>query len=75
MLLLIGVQELGGDRRNSAKEQKQDHDAHSRMHIWQQIGYYRFDGYDEEGWPHFGQLKPFTEHDMIEQENFLRIIY
>ena len=37
-----------------------------------QSGYYILDGLDEEGWPHFSQVKPLPNYNMIEQENFLR---
>ncbi len=28
--------------------------------------------YDDEGWPHFLQLKELPTYNMIEQENFLK---
>ena len=35
-------------------------------------GYYTYLADDEEGWPHFTQLKPLPGFIMIEQENFLK---
>jgi hypothetical protein len=35
-------------------------------------GYYLHEGTDEQGWPHFSQLKPLPAFDLIEQENFLK---
>lgn len=72
VLLLIGVQELGQGPQEFSKEQKQDLMHIAVCTVLATSGYYRFDGYDEEGWPHFSQLKPLPEHDMIEQENFLK---
>ena len=37
-----------------------------------QSGYYIAEGNDEEGWPHFKQLKPLPGFDFMEQENFLK---
>jgi hypothetical protein len=35
-------------------------------------GFYAIDHYDEDGWPHFKQLKPMPEFSLHEQENFLK---
>ena len=35
-------------------------------------GYYEVEGFDDDGWPHFKQLKPMPEMDTIQQENFLK---
>ncbi len=35
-------------------------------------GYYALEGKDEEGWPHFKQLKEIPALGLIEQENFLK---
>jgi hypothetical protein len=37
-----------------------------------QSGYYELEKKDEEGWPHFKQLKAMPEMSMTEQENFLK---
>ncbi len=72
VLLLIGIQELGQGPQNFSKEQKQDlmHIAVCTMLI--PGGYYALDGKDDEGWPHFTQLKALPDNNMIEQENFLK---
>ncbi len=72
ILLLIGVQELGQGPQEFSKEQKQD-----LMHIaictaLMPSGFYSFDGNDEEGWPHFTQMKALPGFDLFEQENFLK---
>ncbi|MFT3682014.1 MAG: hypothetical protein QM791_17195 [Ferruginibacter sp.] len=72
ILFLIGVQELGAGKQTFTKEQKQDLMHIAVCTLLSQSGYYVLEGYDEEGWPHFRQLKTLPEHNMIEQENFLR---
>jgi hypothetical protein len=37
-----------------------------------QSGYYELEKTDEDGWPHFRQLKPMPVMSSIEQENFLK---
>jgi hypothetical protein len=72
VLLLIGVQELGQGPQEFSKEQKQDLMHIAICTILSASGYYVFDGNDEEGWPHFTQLKALPELDTFEQENFLK---
>ncbi len=72
VLLLIGVQELGSGPQVFTKEQKQDLMHIAVCTILSASGYYALEGQDEEGWPHFKQLKALPEYNMIEQENFLK---
>ena len=72
VLLLIGVQELGQGPQEFSKEQKQDLMHIAVCTILAESGYYSFDGLDEEGWPHFTQLKALPELETYEQENFLK---
>ncbi len=72
VLLLIGVQELGQGPQEFSKEQKQDLMHIAICTILSASGYYSFDGKDEEGWPHFTQLKVLPVYDTFEQENFLK---
>jgi hypothetical protein len=72
ILMLIGVQELGMGAQEFSKEQKQDLMHIAVCTILSASGYYVKDGLDEEGWPHFTQLKPLPPYNMIEQENFLK---
>jgi hypothetical protein len=62
VLLLVGVQELG--------QQDLMHIAICTVLI--PSGYYKFDGLDEEGWPHFSQLKELPALFLNDQENFLK---
>ncbi|MFZ1529780.1 MAG: hypothetical protein WAT19_13570 [Ferruginibacter sp.] len=72
VLLLIGVQELGKGAREFTKEEKQDLMHVAVCTILAPSGYYLLEGHDEEGWPHFKQLKPLPELESFEQENFLK---
>jgi uncharacterized UBP type Zn finger protein len=72
VLLLIGVQELGQGPQEFSKEQKQDLMHIAVCTILAASGYYILDGLDEEGWPHFSQLKALPELETFEQENFLK---
>ncbi|UEG50490.1 hypothetical protein LK994_03240 [Ferruginibacter lapsinanis] len=72
VLFLIGVQELGAGKQTFTKEQKQDLMHIAICTLLAQSGYYINEGRDEDGWPHFKQLKPLPEFNVIEQENFLK---
>jgi hypothetical protein len=72
ILFLIGIQELGEIREKFTKEQKQDLMHVAVCTLLSQSGYYELEKTDEEGWPHFKQLKPMPEMSMTEQENFLK---
>lgn len=72
ILLLIGMQELGQGPRQFSKEEKQDLMHVAICTLLQPDGYYSYEGNDDDGWPHFSQLKPLPEYDLIDQENFLK---
>ncbi len=72
ILFLIGLQETGFFQDKITKEQKQDLMHVSVCTLLSQSGYYLLEGKDEEGWPHFKQLKEIPAYQLIEQENFLK---
>jgi len=72
ILFLIGIQELGQVREKFTKEQKQDLMHVAICSLLSQSGYYELEKTDEEGWPHFKQLKPMPVMDTVQQENFLK---
>lgn len=72
VLFLIGVQELGSGKQVYTKEQKQDLMHIAICTVLMPGGYYMLEGYDEENWPHFKQLKALPEFNLFEQENFLK---
>jgi hypothetical protein len=72
VLFLIGIQELGTVKNKFTKEQKQDLMHVAVCTILQSSGYYELVGVDEDGWPHFRQLKEIPALGMPAQENFLK---
>lgn len=72
ILFLIGIQELGNFKNKFTKEQKQDLMHVAVCTLLSQSGYYQVEDYDQDGWPHFVQLKALPEYNMVEQENFLK---
>ena len=72
ILFLIGLQETGFIRAKVTKEQKQDLMHVAICTLLSESGYYILEGKDEEGWPHFKQLKEIPSLHVIEQENFLK---
>jgi len=72
VLFIIGVQELGRGTGPFSKEEKQD-----LMHIaickaLSLSGYYKLDGLDQEGWPHWTLIKKLPHFDLLEQEKLLK---
>lgn len=72
ILFLIGIQELGSGKQDFSKEEKQDLMHIAVCTVLSPSGYYAFEGHDEEGWPHYKQLKPLPPLMLVEQENFLK---
>jgi hypothetical protein len=72
VLFLIGLNETGFLPEKITKEQKQDLMHVAVCSVLAQSGYYALEGKDEEGWPHFKQVKELPVYNMIEQENFLK---
>ena len=61
-----------GENVTISKEEKQDLMHIAVCSLFRQSGYYELEGVDEEGWPHFRQLKALPVMGLIEQENFLK---
>ena len=72
ILFLIGIQEFGHIRDKFTKEQKQDLMHVAVCSLLMQSGYYEIEGYDDEGWPHFRQLKSLPVMNMVDQELFIK---
>ena len=72
ILFLIGIQETGNVQSKFTKEQKQDLMHVAVCTLLAQSGYYEVEKFDEEGWPHFKQLRDLPVNGVIEQENFLK---
>jgi hypothetical protein len=72
VLFLIGIQEFGDIKDKFTKEQKQDLMHIAICSLLSSSGYYELEGIDEDGWPHFKQLKAMPDMNPVEQENFLK---
>jgi hypothetical protein len=57
ILFLIGMQETNFMKEKITKEQKQDLMHVAVCTVLAQSGLYALEGHDEDGWPHFKQLK------------------
>ncbi len=71
-LFLIGMQETGFIRGKITKEQKQDLMHVAICTVLSNSSYYELREYDDDGWPHFTQLKDLPVLSLHEQENFLK---
>lgn len=72
MLFLIGMREAGKGPQEFSKEEKMD-----LMHIavcamMAPDGYYQLEGMDDEGWPHWKELKPLPFFNIFSQEILLK---
>jgi hypothetical protein len=73
ILFIIGLQELGKGARNYKKEEKLDIMHIGVCTVLGQYGYYQFIGKDDEGWPHFKNIKKLpTEVQGEFQQNLLK---
>ena len=63
IVFVIGLQELGMNFQTYSKEQKIDIMHIGVCSILTPFGYYKFEGLDQDGWPHFINTKklPFSE--------------
>lgn len=72
ILFLIGIQELGKGYIKFSKEQKQDLMHIAVCTLLAESGYYKLDHTDEDGWPHFTELKRMQGMPLEQQEDFLK---
>ena len=72
ILFLIGIQEYGFVQDTFSKEEKQDLMHVAVCSLLEGEGYYKFKGRDEDGWPHWNVVKPFTIKGVNEQEKILK---
>jgi hypothetical protein len=72
ILFLIGIQEVGGVGHSFTKEQKQDLMHVAVCTILIPGGFYELEGWDEDSWPHFKQIKELPPMEFMQQENFMK---
>ena len=72
ILYLIGVQELNLGVKSFPREEKVNVIHVAVCKILAPYGYYAFDKIDEDGWPHYKQLKPFSSLLEVDQEKLMK---
>lgn len=73
ILFVIGLQELGKGLNEYKKEEKLDIIHIGICTVLTPYGYYKLIGKDDEGWPHFKNIKKLPQDLMGEfQQNFLK---
>jgi len=73
ILFIIGLQELGIISQNFTKEEKVDIIHIGLCTVLSKYGYYQFIGKDDEGWPHFKNIKKIpNEIEGEAQQNLLK---
>lgn len=73
ILFIIGLQELGKSFQTYSKEQKLDLIHIGICTVLQPFGYYKFVGNDDDGWPHFKNIKKLSYNVTGElQEDILK---
>jgi hypothetical protein len=73
VLFLIGVQELGRGRTTFSKEEKQDLLHIGICKVLSLAGYYKLEGHDKDGWPHWKLVNKLPHFDLLEQEKLLKM--
>lgn len=73
ILFIIGLQELGKGMQEYKKEEKLDIIHIGICCVLKPYGYYKFIGNDDDGWPHFKNIKKLPNDIQGEsQQNFLK---
>ena len=72
ILFLIGVNTLSKEGDEFSKEEKQDLIHIGTCEILCYSGYYEFIGRDDEGWPHYRELRSINKMSLREQEEMLK---
>lgn len=72
VLFLIGVRELGKGVKSFSKEEKQDLMHIAICRLLSIDGYYKLNGLDDEGWPHWENTKELPHHNLGEQVMLLK---
>ena len=72
VLFLIGVQELGRGPQKFTKDEKQDLMHIAVCRLLSTFGYYKLDGLDQDGWPHWSLEKKLPPLSLREQDMLLK---
>ena len=72
ILYLVGLQELGQVHRKMRKEDNINLIHIGICSVLETYGYYRFNYYDDDGWPHFELLEPLPSLKPGEQSILMK---
>lgn len=72
VLFLIGVQELQMGIRDFSKEEKQDILHLAVCKLLTPFGYFKFEKVDEDGWPHWEELRPIKNLASKQQDLLIK---
>lgn len=72
VLFLLGVQESGIVQEAYTKEEKEDLMHVAICSLLAREGYFEFTGNDQDGWPHFKQIRGVTVEGVKNQEILLK---
>ena len=72
VLYLVGMQELGQVHRKMRKDDNVNLIHIGICSVLEPYGYYRFDYYDDDGWPHFELLEPLPQLKPGEQSILMK---
>ncbi len=72
VLFLIGVQELGQGYRKFKKDEKVDLMHIAICTLLEPYGYYRYDGKDKDGWPHFEATEKLPHLKAAQQQLLIK---
>lgn len=72
MLFLIGVQELGKGPQKFSKRQKEELMHIATCRLFSEMGFYKLEGLDQDGWPHWKLVKTIPNYTLPEQELLMK---
>jgi len=72
ILYLIGMQELNFGVKKFEREEKINVLHVATCKLLSDYGYYTFDGIDEDGWPHYKELKALQNLSAKEQQDLIK---
>lgn len=72
ILFIIGLQELGKNVEKLSKDQKVEVIHIAVCVLLEPYGYYKFEGRDKDGWPHWESTKELPRLSNQEQEQLIK---
>ena len=72
ILFVIGLQELGKSHKKYSKDQKLEIIHIAICTLLEPYGYYKFEGLDEEGWPHWEIIKKLPSLKASQQNKVMK---